>query len=224
MNEKQIICRDLSLGYEGNAVVRDLSFSVSAGEYLCVIGANGSGKTTLMRTLLRQMSPLSGSVTLGAGLTQKDIGYLPQRTEAQKDFPASVREVVSSGFAGQSRFRYTKEQKAEAERNMERLGILELADRSFRTLSGGQQQRVLLARALCAAKKLLLLDEPTAGLDPEASEMMYEIIRRLHREDGMTIIMISHDLREALRGADSLLDFRAVPPRYQSLREEDEES
>lgn len=202
----QIKCKELCLGYDGRELVHDLNFEVSAGDYLCIVGENGSGKSTLMRTLLGLQPPLSGSVETGDELKRNEIGYLPQQTVVQKDFPATVAEIVLSGCQGQCGLRpfYTKEQKRRAAENMEKMGITALARRCYRELSGGQQQRVLLARALCATGKLLLLDEPVSGLDPKVTAEMYALIEALNRE-GITVIMISHDMTAALRYADHIL-------------------
>lgn len=201
-----ITAAGLSLGYDSEIIVRDLNFSVNRGDYLCIVGENGSGKTTLMKTLLGLRSPLSGQILTGDGLKANEIGYLPQQTVIQKDFPASVREIVLSGCQGRCGLRpfYNKEEKKLAEENMERMGIKDLSDRCFRDLSGGQQQRVLLARALCATGKVLLLDEPVAGLDPVVTTQMYGLIKELNKE-GITIIMISHDIGAALRYASHIL-------------------
>ena len=209
----QIICKDVSLGYEGRLICEGLNFEVSAGDYLCILGDNGSGKSTLIKTLLALKSVSSGSITLGDGLTRKDIGYLPQQSEAQKDFPASVREVVLSGCVsglGKRAF-FGRLERLEAEQNMKMMGIYELADESYRNLSGGQQQRVLLARALCAAKKVLLLDEPVSGLDPSASASLYSLIEHLNRHTGVTVIMVTHDIENALRYATSVLRMGKEP-------------
>ena len=197
---------DLSLGYEGRTIAKDLCFSVNPGDYLCIVGENGSGKTTLMRTLLHLQAPLSGAISVGDGLKKNEIGYLPQQTFIQKDFPASVREIVLSGCQGRCGLRpfYRKKDKKAATKALERMGISNLADRCYRELSGGQQQRVLLARALCASGKLLLLDEPVTGLDPKATADMYGLIEELNR-DGLTIIMISHDIAAAIRYASHIL-------------------
>ena len=202
-----IECKNLTAGYEGMPVVKNLSFNVSAGDYLCIVGENGSGKSTLMKTLLGLRSPLCGEIIFGDGLKQTEIGYLPQQTAAQKDFPATVREVVLSGCLGRKGLSpfYSKADKKQCDDNIELLGITHIAHRSYRNLSGGQQQRVLLARALCATKKLLLLDEPVSGLDPIVTAEMYEIISKLNREQGVTIIMISHDLQGALKYGTKIL-------------------
>lgn len=202
----QLICRDLCLGYDGREIVHGLNFEINAGDYLCIVGENGSGKSTLMRTLLGLQPPMSGKVLTGEGLLQKEIGYLPQQTAVQKDFPATVREIVISGFQGRCGLRpfYTKEEKRIAEENIERMGISHLAKRCYRELSGGQQQRVLLARALCATGKMLLLDEPVSGLDPKVTAEMYRLIEKLN-SDGITVIMISHDMEAALSYASHIL-------------------
>jgi zinc transport system ATP-binding protein len=203
---QQLACKNLTLGYEGKTVVSGLSFTVSAGDYLCVVGENGSGKSTLMKTILKLRSPMSGQITTDDGLSDNEIGYLPQQTAVQKDFPASVREVVRSGCLNRCGLRpfYSYTEKQMAEDNMEKLGITSLAKRCYRELSGGQQQRVLLARALCATRKILLLDEPAAGLDPAASSDMYGLIEGLSVE-GITIIMISHDIAAAVKYASHIL-------------------
>ncbi len=203
----QIECRGVSLGYDGKVFTENLSFSVSEGDYLCIVGENGAGKSTLIKSILGLKAPYAGKITLGDGVRHTEIGYLPQQTAAQRDFPASVREIVMSGCLGGCGMRpyFTKEEKARAERNMRRLGIESLEKRCYRELSGGQQQRVLLARALCAAKKMLLLDEPAAGLDPEAMQEMYSCIERLNRDDKITVVMVSHDIRAALKYAKHIL-------------------
>ena len=202
----QIACKNLTLGYEGNIVVSNLSFSVNAGDYLCIVGENGSGKTTLMKTILGLKAPMSGHVATGDGIEPNEIGYMPQQTVVQKDFPASVREVVRSGCLNRSGMRpyYTKAEKQIAEDNMKKLGIAPIAKKCYRELSGGQQQRALLARALCATRKILLLDEPAAGLDPKAALEMYSTIEKLNAEK-TTIIMISHDITSAIRYASHIL-------------------
>ena len=202
----QIVCEHLYLGYEGETIVKDLSFSVDAGMYLCIVGENGAGKSTLMKAILGLRRPLSGRIVFGDGLKKREIGYLSQQTDVQKDFPASVREIVLSGFQGRMGFRpfYNREEKERAAQNMERMGVADLAEHCYRDLSGGQQQRVLLARSLCAAEKLLLLDEPVSGLDPVVTADMYRIIAELHRS-GVTIVMITHDVAEALPCATHIL-------------------
>lgn len=202
----QIICENVSLGYENRAILKNLNFTVNSGDYLCIVGENGSGKSTLMKTILALTPPVSGQIRMGDGLRPAEIGYLPQQTQVQRDFPASVQEIVLSGFQGRCGLRpfLHREEKEEAMRNMERMGIAQFARKCYRDLSGGQQQRVLLARALCATRKCLLLDEPVSGLDPKVTAEMYEMIASLHRE-GITIIMISHDLGAALDHATHIL-------------------
>ncbi len=203
----QLTCRNLSLGYDGREIVRDLNFCVNAGDYLCIIGENGSGKSTLMKTLLGLHAPMGGEIVMGDGLKQNEIGYLPQQTVVQKDFPASVEEIVLSGCESRRGLLpfYGKAEKALAASAMEKMNILPLAKRCYRELSGGQQQRVLLARALCATQKLLLLDEPVSGLDPKVTLDMYRLIADLNEADGISVIMISHDLAAAVHYASHIL-------------------
>ena len=202
----------VSLGYEGKAIVTDLNFSVGKGDYLCIVGENGSGKSTLMKTLLGQKSVIAGKIEFGDGLRQNEIGYLPQQTEVQKDFPASVKEIVLSGCLNGCGFRpfYSRAQKKQAADIMEKLNISDLSDRCYRELSGGQQQRVLLARALCATKKLLILDEPVAGLDPVVTKNLYHLITEINKE-GITVIMVSHDIHAAIEFASHILHIGNKP-------------
>lgn len=202
----------VSLGYEGKAIVTDLNFEVNKGDYLCIVGENGSGKSTLMKTLLGQKNVVSGKIEFGDGLRQKEIGYLPQQTPVQKDFPASVKEIVYSGCLNGCGLRpfYSKEQKKRANEIMKKLGITDLASSCYRELSGGQQQRVLLARALCATKKLLVLDEPVAGLDPVVTKNLYRLISDINKE-GTTVIMVSHDIHAAIEFASHILHIGNKP-------------
>ena len=203
----QLTCKNLTLGYDNRAIQEDLNFSIDAGDYLCIVGENGSGKSTLMKTLLHLQPPISGTIELGDGLKKNEIGYLPQQTLVQRDFPASVREIVLSGCQSRCGLRpfYNKEEKQLAAETMDKMQITQLARRCYRTLSGGQQQRVLLARALCATRKMLLLDEPVSGLDPKVTAEMYALIQKLNYEDGITVVMISHDLNAALQYASHIL-------------------
>ena len=202
----QLTCSGLSLGYEGRTVLSGLNFSVNAGDYLCIVGENGSGKSTLMKTILGLLKPAGGKIIRGEGLKENEIGYLPQQTVVQKDFPATVREIVLSGCQGRAGTRpfYSRAEKELALQNMKKMGIDSLSRRCYRELSGGQQQRVLLARALCATRKILLLDEPVSGLDPWVTAEMYDLIRRLNQE-GVTVIMISHDIAAAVSNASHIL-------------------
>ena len=201
-----LTARNLCVGYDRQIVARDINFTVNKGDYLCVVGENGSGKSTLMKTLLRLQKPVSGEIIMGDGLKESDIGYLPQQTVVQKDFPASVREIVLSGCLSRMGLRpfYSSKEKALADENMEKLGITSMAGKCYRELSGGQQQRVLLARALCSAGKMLILDEPVTGLDPKVTLEMYEVIKGLNK-DGITIVMISHDINAAVGYSDHIL-------------------
>ena len=202
-----IVCRDVSLGYEGQSVLTHLDLTVRAGDYLCIVGDNGSGKSTLLRGLLGLIAPQSGQILRSPELERGAIGYLPQQTRAQRDFPATVYEVVLSGCLNRKgmRFFYSAAQKSQALMNMGKLGILELKDKCYRDLSGGQQQRALLARALCAAGRLLILDEPVTGLDPAAAQDLYKLLSYLNHKEGMAVVMVTHDLKAALKGARRVL-------------------
>jgi zinc transport system ATP-binding protein len=205
-----ITCQNAVFAYEGNTVASNLSFEVHSGDYLCIIGENGSGKSTLLKGLLRLKALQSGSIRMEEGLCRNEIGYLPQQTLIQRDFPASAYEVVLSGRLGARGILpfYSRADKMIAQENMERLAIGKLRNKCYRELSGGQQQRVLLARALCAAKKLLLLDEPVAGLDPMVTQELYRLIDKINHEMGITVIMVSHDIHGALKYASKILHMK----------------
>ena len=198
-----IVCKGISLGYGGKVIAEDISFTVEEGDYLCIVGENGAGKSTLVKTLLGLESPIQGEVIVDSKISKNRIGYLPQQTELQRDFPATVWEIVLSG-CGKSLF-FGKKQKTIATENMKKLGIDNLKNRCYRELSGGQQQRVLLARALCAAKRLLLLDEPAAGLDPVATNEMYHLVMDLNKQEDITVVMVSHDIKAAVRHSKHIL-------------------
>lgn len=201
-----LTCKDVAFAYDGNTVLEGLNFTVRTDDYLCVVGENGAGKTTLIHGLLGRKAPSAGVIEI-RGLGPKQIGYLPQKTEVQRDFPASVYEVVLSGRLNRQGLRpfYSKEDKAVALANLERLNITDLKKASFRELSGGQQQRVLLARALCATEKLLLLDEPVSGLDPLATKDFYKLIEDINKHDDIGIIMVSHNINDIMPYASHIL-------------------
>lgn len=202
-----IKCEHVSIGYEGQTVVKDLNFTIEKGDYLCIVGENGSGKSTLVKSLLGLKNVEEGRITFGDGLRQNEIGYLPQQNDTQKDFPASVYEVVLSGRLNSRGFSpfYTAEDKKEAKEKMKLLGIQDLEWQCFRDLSGGQKQRALLARALCATKSLLLLDEPVSGLDPIMTGEFYQLIRKINRDSGIAVVMVSHDIESAVEDATHIL-------------------
>lgn len=205
-----ISSKNVYLSYENNSVVEDLNFEVSKGDYLCIVGENGSGKSTLVKSILGLKSTAKGHLHFGDGLKSKEIGYMPQQTTVQKDFPASVYEVVLSGCitAKNGGVFFGKKLKQTAEENMKKLDIYDIRNKCFRELSGGQQQRVLLARAFCATKKLLLLDEPVTGLDPVATAEFYELIDKINKEFGITVVMVSHDLLSSLKYATHILHLK----------------
>ena len=202
-----ITLKDVTIAFEGVPAVEHVSYQVNRGDYMVLIGENGSGKSTLMRAMLGLVHPCAGTVRYGDGLKRNQIGYLPQQTAVQRDFPASVEEVVLSGCINQlgARFFYGKNLQRKAREKMALLDIEKLSDKSYRTLSGGQQQRVLLARALCATDALLLLDEPVTGLDPGSTQELYGLIRNLNREHGVSIVMVSHDLHGSMADANKVL-------------------
>lgn len=207
-----LACENVSFSYEGETVVSEINFSVTRGDYLSVVGENGSGKSTLVKGILGLLKPDTGKIVFDENVKNK-VGYLPQQTELQRDFPASVYEVVISGCQNSMGLLpfYTKKQKETVEHNLEKLKITDLKKKCYHDLSGGQQQKVLLARALCAAKSMLLLDEPVTGLDPEATYEMYSIIKELNKKDKMTVIMVSHDIEKAAYYSDYILHLQNKP-------------
>ena len=210
MSKTLISCKSISASYDGMNVLRDLTFSVNEGDYLCIVGENGSGKSTLIKCLLGIKQVDSGEIIMGDGLKQTDIGYLPQQTVLQKGFPATVGEVVLSGCLNSRGYHpfFTSKEKKRASESMEKLGISDLKSRSYRELSGGQQQRVLLARALCSAKKMILLDEPVTALDPLASSELYAVISELNQKYNIAVIMVSHDIQNSVGSASHVLHLR----------------
>lgn len=202
-----IRCENVSIGYEGQTVVHDLSFEVGENDYLYIVGENGSGKSTLVKSLLGLKAPSKGKIELGDGLKQREIGYLPQQQDVRRDFPASVYEVVQSGYLGSRGFRpfYTAADKNKVRENMELLGIRSLEKQCFSDLSGGQKQRVLLARSLCATKKMLLLDEPVTGLDPIVTQEFYQLIDEINKKSQIAVVMVSHDIESAVKYASHIL-------------------
>lgn len=216
-----LACQDLAFSYDGKDVLKGVNFTLKQGEYLCIVGENGSGKTTLMKGLLRLNKPTKGKIVTGDGLQPNEIGYLPQQTQIQRDFPASVYEVVLSGCLNSMgrRLFYGKKHKQLVIDNLEALDILSLKNKCYRELSGGQQQRVLLARALCATQKMLLLDEPVTGLDPVAAEEFYRMIEKLNREKGITIIMVSHDVKGVVSHASHVLHLDGVQKFFGTMEE-----
>lgn len=202
-----IDCENLVIEYDGKPVIEDVSFFAEKGDYICIVGENGSGKSSLIKCLLGLHRQKSGKLVISETLKESTIGYLPQQTPVQKDFPASVLEVVLSGCLKKKGLLpfYTKEHKETAEKNLEKLKISHLKYSCYRDLSGGQQQRVLLARALCATEELLILDEPVTGLDPLVTKEMYEVIRELNEEYKVSILMVSHDIKTAIEEADKIL-------------------
>ena len=200
-------CEHVDFGYENQDAVIDVSLEVSTGDYICIVGENGSGKSTLMKGILGLLKPTEGKIEISEELKKAGIGYLPQQTAAQKDFPATVFEVVIPGCLGKRANRpfYSPKEKQTALSNLERLGIADLKKSCFRDLSGGQKQRALIARALCATDKLLILDEPITGLDPSAIQDFYNIIRKLNREEQVAILMVSHDMANIVRQAGKIL-------------------
>ena len=202
-----ISCNNLSFSYNHTTIIQDLSFEFSKGDYLCILGENGAGKSTLIKGILGLCKPTNGKVTFGDGLSQSEIGYLPQQTQIQMNFPASVYEIILSGTLNKSKFFpfYSKSQKEIANTNIRLLGLSNIKNKCYHDLSGGQQQRVLLARALCAANSLVLLDEPVSGLDPLVTKELYELINHLNKQHNLSVIMVSHDIEGALQNATHIL-------------------
>lgn len=197
---------NLSVPYENRYVLKDISFEVEQGDYLCIVGENGGGKSTLVKSILGLLPYKEGKVEL-SDMRIQDVGYLSQQTNIQAHFPASVMEIVLSGCLNHGKFSpfYTKEQKEKALYHLKELGIEDLKNCCYKELSGGQQQRVLLARALCATSKMLILDEPTTGLDPSVTKDFYQLLYKINQDMGITIVMVTHDLDHALESANKIL-------------------
>ena len=214
-------CEHVGFGYENQDAVLDVNLEVNEGDYICIVGENGSGKSTLMKGILGLLKPTSGRIEYSEELKKAGIGYLPQQTDAQKDFPATVFEVVISGCLGKrgSRPFYSMKEKKEARANLDRLGIRDLEKSCFRELSGGQKQRVLIARALCATDKLLILDEPITGLDPSAILDFYQLIRKLNQEEKVAILMVSHDMANIVHQGGKILQMRQKPLFWGTMKE-----
>ncbi len=203
-----INCNNLTIGYENKKLISGLSFKIEKGDFLCITGENGAGKSTLLKTLLKFIPQISGDIISAEKKTYiKKTGYLPQQSSLQKDFPASVWEIVLSGTINDYNFFpfYTKHQKRIAEKNLERMDVMDLRNCSFSKLSGGQKQRVLLARALCAASEILFLDEPSNALDVNAREILYRTIINLNKNE-TAVVMVTHDLDFALKYSKHILN------------------
>lgn len=207
---KLLECKNLSVSFDGRPIIEDLSFTVNENDFICIVGENGTGKSTLTNAMLGLIPITSGNIELH-GICKSDIGYLPQKLKVENNFPASVYEIVMSGFVGKSIFNpfYTKSQKCKAEDSIELLSIDGIKSRPFTELSGGQQQRVLLARAICAAEKLVLLDEPVTGLDAQSSDNFYKLIMHLNSEHGVAVVMVSHDIERSVKFAGKVLHLGA---------------
>lgn len=202
-----LTCKNASFGYDGEVVLSGIDFTLCGGEYMCILGENGAGKSTLVKGILGLISPVTGEIEFGEGLCACEVGYLPQQTQVQKSFPASVLEVVLSGRINSMGMRpfYNRKDREDAVKKLELMGMKGMERRSFQELSGGQKQRVLLARAMCAAGRLILLDEPVSGLDPAATTDLYELIADINKNMGMTVIMVSHDTQAAVKYASHIM-------------------
>ena len=221
MSQPLLKCEHVDFGYENYDVEKDVSLEICQGDYLCIVGENGSGKSTLMKGLLGLLKPTGGSLMVSDDLKRSGIGYLPQQTPAQKDFPATVQEVVISGCLGKRGNRpfYSKKERETAAVNMERLGITDLRKSCYRDLSGGQKQRTLIARALCATDRLLILDEPITGLDPSTTQDFYRVIRHLNREEQVAVLMVSHDIQNIVAQANKILHLKQSVLFYGSVED-----
>lgn len=198
----------VSVRYGALEAVKDVSFAVHEGDRCCLVGENGSGKTTLLKAALGLVPITSGHVAFG--LPRESLSYLPQISTALEDFPATALEIVLSGRQNRSRFSpWTSEaDKRAAVETMRRFAITDLAKRRFASLSGGQKQRVLLARAMCSAPRLLLLDEPDAALDAESRDALIATLRELNEREGLSILMVSHDQESVAAFAKQIAQLR----------------
>lgn len=198
--------KDLNFSYPTKAnTLKQINFNVKKGKFTCIFGENGSGKSTLIKCVLGLYKDYTGTIT-----KECKIGYLPQKSEIQAQFPATVEEVVLSGTIANNikNIFYKKEDKENANEIMKKLGIYDIKKKNFADLSGGQQQRVLIARSLCMAKDLIVLDEPTNGLDPSIANQIYTLLDNLKNTEELTILMVSHDVERALKYADNVIELK----------------
>jgi zinc transport system ATP-binding protein len=197
-----VALRGVSFAYDGAPVLIDIDLAIKEGDFLAVIGPNGSGKTTLVKVILGLLQPTAGRVELlgrtpGGPVDRAKIGYVPQKaTHIDPYFPASVEEVVGMALlaGGRPLGAAGKDARARILRALEAVGMAEFAKASIGRLSGGQQQRVFIARALVTAPRILFLDEPTTGVDAETQTAFYDLLDRLNRGQGLTIVLITHDI------------------------------
>lgn len=195
--------KDLSFSYQGKEdALKNINIQIKEGTFTCIVGENGSGKSTLLKCILGLNKGYTGEI-----IKESHIGYLPQKTEIQTHFPASIEEIVLSGTISNNprSIFYKKEDKILSENIMKKLGIYDIRKKCFADLSGGQQQRVLIARSLCGTKNLIILDEPTNGLDPEICKQIYELLDEFKKNDKITVLMVSHDIERALNYADEVI-------------------
>ena len=218
----QLICKNISIAYEKENVVDNLSVTIEKGDYVSIIGENGTGKSSLLKGILGLVGLKNGQVIFDEGCSRKNIGYLSQQNSMQKDFPASVYEVVLSGCLKNKGFKpfFTKKEKELAVNNIRRMGIENLKKSCYADLSGGQKQRVLLARALCATDRMIILDEPIPGLDPVAAADMYHLVNKLNKDMGITIIMVTHDIDNALKYSNKILHLHKNNKYYYGPKED----
>jgi zinc transport system ATP-binding protein len=199
--------KQLRLGFGDNIVINNASLVLEEGDFACIVGANGAGKSTLVRAILGLIKPLGGDIHYCGDLKQTQIGYLPQETRPDSNFPATVEEIVLSGCLGHMGWKpfYCHKEKQHIRRSLKILGIESLAKKRFVDLSGGQKQKVLLARSLSATTKMIILDEPSNSLDHKSRKDFYKTLKNLNREQGLTILMITHDL-----DADDLIGNKVI--------------
>jgi len=213
MSKPLLEVTDLCIGYDGKSIIDDIGFELTSGSYLCIIGENGAGKSTFLKTISGLQKPIYGTARFN--LQRREIGYLPQQAALRHDFPASAKEIISSGALSRGKWYrpfLSKEEKERITWAAEKTGVISFWGKCFRELSGGQQQRVLLARALVTAKNAVILDEPTAGLDPEATKEFYEFLVKINRDDKITIIMVTHDIEDAKKHATHMLELKNQKP------------
>lgn len=218
MTTSLINIKNLSINYGDCSIINNLSFDINEGDFLCIVGPNGSGKSTLIKAIIGEVKYSSGSIIFSPSIKQNAIGYLPQNNKINESFPATVTEIIATGCLNRHHF-MNKEMKQKITQTIKTLHIASIKDKEFSELSGGQRQKVLLARALCATSKLLILDEASNNLDYNSKISFYKMLKKLNETDNLTIVMVTHDLDHNNLLGNKILSLDRDQPFFGSTKE-----